>query len=93
MANVKIRRIDIGSLAVFEAKIGLIVGVIYGLIILATGFAGSSVLGGSSLLVGIGGFVAAVVISPISGLVSGALSALLYNVLFYRIGMIEVELQ
>lgn len=104
MAKVTVRRIGVLSLAkvqgVIMAAIGLVLGVLYGLIIMTFGAvmmsAGSRDAGAAAAGSVIGG-LAMIVLFPIFyaliGFVMGAISAFIYNLAAGSIGGLEMELE
>ena len=81
--------------------VGLIIGVIYGLIVIAYSLLGASMLkGDSALAVGGGGVVVGIIVMigvplvyGLIGFVGGAIGALLYNLFAKMVGGLEIEVE
>ena len=101
MATMAVKRVGVLSFArisgVVGAGLGLIIGVIYGLIIMTVGAAMMSGRGGPGAGFGIvGGLFAMILIPAFYGVISfvfGALYAFVYNIAAGFVGGIELELQ
>ncbi len=100
--TMRIKRIDVLSVAkmlgALYAVIGLIFGLIFGVIMLgaaATGMNGNNA--GPAMAGGIVGFLGAVVIAPffygILGFIGGAIAAFFYNIIAGMAGGIELEIE
>src|SRR6476646_10786244 len=101
MNKLRIRKLGVLSFAKMQGVMGLIIGVIYGLIIIAYSLLGASILkGNSSLAVGGGGVVVGIIamiaipiIYGIIGFIGGAIGALLYNLFAGMVGGVEIEVE
>ena len=101
MAKMAINRVGVLSFAkisgVVGAGLGLIIGVVYGLIIMTVGAAMMSGRGGPGAGFGIVGGLFAMILFPVFyGIISfvfGALYAFIYNVAAGFVGGVELELQ
>jgi len=89
-----IKKVDVLSLAKFDATIGFVIGLIWGLALILFGDAVASVLRLSVPGAGFG--IASIIISPILysivGFIAGAISAFLYNIVARFIGGIKIEI-
>ena len=104
MSKLRINKLGVLSVAKVQGAvmfvIGLIIGVIYGLAVIAISLLGAGIGGKGSLAVGGGGIVMGIVMMilfPVMygaiGFVGGAISALLYNVFARMVGGIEMEIE
>ena len=101
MATMAIKRVGVLSFArisgIVGAGLGLIIGVIYGLIIMTVGAAMMSGRGGPGAGFGIvGGLFVMILIPALYGIMSfvfGALYAFVYNIAAGFVGGVELELQ
>ena len=90
-----IKSFGIVSVGKFCAVIGLIYGFILGLVV-ALGIGGlGSMMGSQGLAIGAGivGLVVTVIVGGIGGFVSGAIGAIIYNIILGAIGGIEMDLE
>jgi len=90
----EIKKIDVLSLAKFDASVGVIIGLIWGLVIILFGDQIAPILKLSIPTAGLG--LASVIISPILygivGFIVGAISAFLYNISAKFTGGIKIEI-
>src|SRR5690242_16349784 len=104
MAKMQIRRMGVFSVAkmyaVICATIGLIIGVIYGVIIiifgaaiLAGGGSNTGAAGAGSIIGGIIAMIAIPVFYGVFGFIFGAIGALVYNIASGFVGGVELELE
>lgn len=100
MAQLTITRLGVLSVAKIQGAIaavfGLIIGVIYGLIIMLFGAAlmsQSKEAGGGSIIIGILAMIGIPIFYGIIGFIAGAISALIYNVAAGIAGGIEIEVE
>ncbi|HMO80379.1 MAG TPA: hypothetical protein PKD24_06275 [Pyrinomonadaceae bacterium] len=105
MNKLKINKVGVLSLAkiygVMFFVIGLLIGVVYGLIIIVYSLFGAGLIGGDAALAiggaGVIGGIVAMIFFPIfygiMGFIGGAIGALLYNIFAKMVGGIEIEVQ
>jgi hypothetical protein len=104
MDKLRIKRIDVLSLAkiyaVMGAVIGLIIGIIYGLftivfgaMMMGLGQKEGLAAGGGSIVIGLVMIVAFPIIYAIGGFIGGAIGALIYNLFAKMVGGIEIEVE
>lgn len=90
-----IKSFGVMSLGKFGAVVGLIWGFLSGLI-LAVGFSGMGSMMGSGFFgigAGIVGVIVMIIIGGIGGFISGAVGAIIYNIILGAIGGIEMDLE
>lgn len=100
MAQLTIRRLGVLSVAKIQGAIalvfGLIIGVIYGLIIMLFGAAlmsQSRGAAGGSIILGLLAMIGIPIFYGIIGFIGGAISALIYNMAAGIAGGIEIEVE
>ncbi|MGI8788464.1 MAG: hypothetical protein ACR2HG_11965 [Pyrinomonadaceae bacterium] len=104
MSKLKINKLGVLSVAKIQGAVlfvlGLIIGIIYGIIIIAISLLGAGIGGRGNLIAGGGGVVMGIVMMilfPVMygamGFVGGAISALLYNFFARMVGGIEMEIE
>jgi hypothetical protein len=90
-----IKSFGVVSVGKFCAVIGLIWGLIAGLMV-AVGIGGiGSMMGSHALGIGAGivGLIVMIIIGGIGGFISGAIGAIIYNIILGAIGGIEMDLE
>jgi hypothetical protein len=105
MNKLRIRKLGILSVAKIQAVmmfvIGLLIGVLYGLIVIIYSLFGAGIVGGDAALViggggvvlGIGLMIGIPIMYGLIGFIAGALSALIYNIFAGMVGGIEMEVE
>lgn len=100
MAQLTIKSVGVFSVAkiqgVIAAVFGLIIGVIYGLIIMLFGAAmmtQSRGAGGGSIIIGLLAMIGVPIFYGVIGFIGGAIGALIYNVAAGVVGGIEMEVE
>jgi hypothetical protein len=105
MNKLRIRKLGILSVAKIQAVmmfvIGLLIGILYGLIVIIYSLFGAGIVGGDAALViggggvvlGIGLMIGIPIMYGLIGFIAGALSALIYNIFAGMVGGIEMEVE
>ena len=105
MNKLRIKKLGVLSVAkmysVMALVLSLLISIPYGLIIIAYGIFGASLIGGdAALAVGGGGVIIGILVMigipimySIIAFIGGALAALLYNLFAHYVGGIEIEVE
>ena len=105
MNKLRIRKLGILSVAKIQAVmmfvIGLLIGILYGLIVIIYSLFGAGMVGGDAALaiggggvvLGIGLMIGIPITYGIVGFIAGAIVALVYNIFAGMVGGIEMEVE
>jgi uncharacterized membrane protein YGL010W len=96
MPIIKLKHLNVLSVAKIGAIVGLIFGLIYGIILALVVWSLGPIAGAVVSMAGLGAgliFVSSIIIGLLAGFIGGALYAFFYNVASGLVGPIEMELE